>query len=144
MLLKRKLKNSAKNLSATLQVVNDLLENQLGYTNSNRPFKPNLSNALKPSKLLAPTRLHRTVPSCNASGNLIGWRSLQRSCLYVRLCVTAHALNVPLWCFGRPTTSMIWRHMRCGHVSYAGWLDVGMSLDEAFGFFRTSIFWRHL
>ena len=63
MLLKRKSKNSAKNLSATLQVVNDPVENQLGYMNSNRPSKPNLPNAPKPSKLLAPTRLHQTVSS---------------------------------------------------------------------------------
>ena len=28
--------------------------------NSNRPSKPNLPNVLKPSKLLAPTRLHQT------------------------------------------------------------------------------------
>ena len=39
------------------------LENQLGYMNSNRPSKPNLSNAPKPSKLLAPIRLHRTMSS---------------------------------------------------------------------------------
>ena len=63
MLSKRILKNSTKNLSTTLQVVNDLLENQLGYMNSNRPSKPNLPNAPKPSKLLAPTRLHQTVSS---------------------------------------------------------------------------------
>ena len=31
MLLKRKLKNSAKNLSAALQAVIDPLDNQLGY-----------------------------------------------------------------------------------------------------------------
>ena len=43
--------------------VNDPLENQLGYMNSNRPFKPNLPNAPKPSNLLAPTRLHWTVSS---------------------------------------------------------------------------------
>ena len=37
------------------------LENQLGYISRNRPSKPNLSNEPKPSKLLAPTRLRRTV-----------------------------------------------------------------------------------
>ena len=63
MLSKRKPKNSAKNLSIALQAVNDPLENQLGYTNSNRPSKPNLPNAPKPSKLLAPTRLCQTVSS---------------------------------------------------------------------------------
>ena len=63
MLLKRKPKNLAKNLSAALQAVNDPLENQLGYMNSNRPSMPNLSNAPKPSKLLTPTRLHQTVSS---------------------------------------------------------------------------------
>ena len=35
----------------------------LGYTNSNRPSKPNLPNASKPSKLFAPTRLSLTVSS---------------------------------------------------------------------------------
>ena len=63
MLLKRKSKNSVKNLSAALQAVNDPLENQLGYMNSNRPSKPNLPDAPKPSKLLVPTRLRRTVSS---------------------------------------------------------------------------------
>ena len=52
MLSKRKSKNSAKNLSATLQAVNDPLENQLGYMNSNKSSKPNLPNVPKPSKLL--------------------------------------------------------------------------------------------
>ena len=52
MLPKRKSKNSVKNLSATLQAVIDLLDNQLGYTNSKRPSKPSLPNAPKPSKLL--------------------------------------------------------------------------------------------
>ena len=33
---------------------------QLGYMNNNRPSKPNLPSVSKPSKLLAPTRLHRT------------------------------------------------------------------------------------
>ena len=63
MLSKRKPKNSAKNLSVALQAINDPLENQLRYMNSNRPSKPNLPNAPKPSKLLAPTRLCRTVSS---------------------------------------------------------------------------------
>jgi len=62
-LSKRKPKNSTKNLSTALQAINNLLENQLGYTNSNKPSKPNLSNALKPSKFLAPTRLCQTVYS---------------------------------------------------------------------------------
>ena len=60
MLSKRKLKKSAKNLSAVLQVINDPLKNQLEYMNSNRP-KHNLPNAPKPFKLLAPTRLRRIV-----------------------------------------------------------------------------------
>ena len=63
MLSKRKPKNSAKNLSATLEAVNDPLENQLGYINSNRPFKPNLPDAVKPSKLLALIGLYRTLSS---------------------------------------------------------------------------------
>ena len=62
MLSKRKPKNSAKNLSVALQAINDPPENQLGYMNSNGPSKPNLPNA-KPSKLLAVTRLRRTVSS---------------------------------------------------------------------------------
>ena len=63
MLSKRKPKNSVKNLSTALQAVNDPLKNQLGYVNSNRPSKPNLPNAPKPSKFLAPTRLCRTMSS---------------------------------------------------------------------------------
>ena len=63
MLSKRKPKKLTKNLTATLQAVNDPLENQLGYKNSNRPSKPNLLDATKPSKLIAPTRLRRTVSS---------------------------------------------------------------------------------
>ena len=63
MLSKRKPKNLAKNLFADLQAVNDPFKNQLGYMNSNRPSKPNLPNAPKPSKLLAPTRLQQTVSS---------------------------------------------------------------------------------
>ena len=63
MLLKRKLKNSTKNLSAALQAVNDPLENQLGCMNSNRPSKPNLPDAPKPSKLLALTELRLTLSS---------------------------------------------------------------------------------
>ena len=34
-----------KNLSTALQAINDPLENQLGYMNSNGPSKPNLPNA---------------------------------------------------------------------------------------------------
>ena len=60
MLSKRKLKKSAKNLSAVLQAINDPLKNQLEYMNSNRP-KHNLPNAPKPFKLLAPTWLRRIV-----------------------------------------------------------------------------------
>ena len=63
MFSKRKPKNLAKNLSVALQAINDPLENQLGYMNSNKPSKPNLPNAPKPSKLLALTRLRRTVSS---------------------------------------------------------------------------------
>ena len=63
MLSKRKPKNSAKNLSAALQAVNNPLENQLEYINSNRLSKPNLLDAPKPSKLLAPIGLHRTLSS---------------------------------------------------------------------------------
>ena len=33
---------------------------KLGYMNIKKPFKPNLPSVPKPSKLLAPTRLHRT------------------------------------------------------------------------------------
>ena len=63
MLSNRKLKNSAKNLFAAFQAINDPLENQLGYMNSNKPSKSNLPNAPKPSKLLTPTRLHQTESS---------------------------------------------------------------------------------
>ena len=56
-------KELGENLSAVLQAINDPLENQLRYMNSNRPSKPNLPNAPKPSKLLVPIRLHRTVSS---------------------------------------------------------------------------------
>ena len=63
MLSMKKPKNSAKNFFAALQVVNDPLENQLGYMNSNRPSKPNLPNAPKPSKRLAPTRLRWIMSS---------------------------------------------------------------------------------
>ena len=63
MLSKRKLKNSAKNLFAALQAVNDPLENQLGYMNSNRFSKPNLPNAPKPTKFLALIRLCQIVSS---------------------------------------------------------------------------------
>ena len=63
MLSKKKPENLVKNLSVALQVVNDPLENQLGCMNSNRPSKPNLPDASKPPKLLAPTRLRRTVSS---------------------------------------------------------------------------------
>ena len=63
MLLKRKPKNLAKNLFAALQAVNNPLKNQLGYMNSNKPSKPNLPNAPKPSKLFAPRRLRQTVSS---------------------------------------------------------------------------------
>ena len=63
MLLKRKPKNLAINLSAALQVENDPLVNQLGYMNSNRPSKPNLPDAPKPSKFLAPTGLRLTLSS---------------------------------------------------------------------------------
>ena len=36
---------------------------KLGYVNSRRPFKPNISNAPKPSKFLASTGLRRTLSS---------------------------------------------------------------------------------
>ena len=36
---------------------------KLGYMNSNRPSKPYLPDAPKPSKLLTPTRLNLTVSS---------------------------------------------------------------------------------
>ena len=52
MLSKRKPKYLAKNLSAAFQAIN-----------SRRPSKPNLLNAPKPLKLLAPTGLHRTLSS---------------------------------------------------------------------------------
>ena len=56
MLSKRKPKNSAKNLSATLQVEIDLLVNKLEYKNKKKnPSKPSLLNVLEPSKLLLPT-----------------------------------------------------------------------------------------
>ena len=53
--MKRKLKNTAKNLSATLQVEIDPLVNKLEYTNNKKPSKPNLLNVLESSKLLLPT-----------------------------------------------------------------------------------------
>ena len=43
--------------------LNDPLGNQLGYMNSNRPSKPNLPDAPKPSKLLAPTGLRLILSS---------------------------------------------------------------------------------
>ena len=46
------------------------------------------------------------MSSCNASGHLIGQRYYQRLCLYVRLCITAHILNVHLWWFDRPMASL--------------------------------------
>ena len=52
-----------KNLSVALQAINDPLENQLGYMNSNRPSKSNLSDAPKPSKLLTPTELRLILSS---------------------------------------------------------------------------------
>ena len=48
-------KNSAKNLSTTLQVEIDPLVNKLEYTNNKRASKPSLPNVLEPSKLLLPT-----------------------------------------------------------------------------------------
>ena len=51
----REPKNSAKNLSATLQVKIDPLMNKLEYTNNKRPSKPSLPHALELSKLLLPT-----------------------------------------------------------------------------------------
>ena len=63
MLSKRKPKYSAKNLSAILQAVNNPLKNIVGYMNSRKSSKPNLLNAPKLSKLLAPTGLHRTLSS---------------------------------------------------------------------------------
>ena len=45
------------------------------------------------------------MSSCNALGHLIGRRYYQRSCLYVRICVTAHASNVYLWWFDHPMAS---------------------------------------
>ena len=44
MLSKRKSKNSAKNLSSTLQVEIDPLVNKLEYTNNKRPSRPSLPN----------------------------------------------------------------------------------------------------
>ena len=41
----------------------DPLENQLGYMNSNRPSKPNLPDAPKPSKFLASIGLSLTLSS---------------------------------------------------------------------------------
>ena len=55
MLSKRKLKNSAKNLFATLLVEIDLLGNKLEYTNDKRSSKSSLFNVLEPSKFLLPT-----------------------------------------------------------------------------------------
>ena len=51
-LSKRKPKFLVKNLSAALQAVT-----------SRRPFKPNLPNVPKPSKLLTPTGLRQTLSS---------------------------------------------------------------------------------
>ena len=57
MLSKRKLKNSAKNLFATLLVEIDLLVNKLEYTNNKKSSKSSLFNVLEPSKFLLPTDL---------------------------------------------------------------------------------------
>ena len=54
MLSKRKSKNLAKNLFATLQVEIDPLVNKLEYTNNEKPSKPSLPNVLEPFKLLLP------------------------------------------------------------------------------------------
>ena len=56
-LSKRKPKNSAKNLSAALQELNDPLKNELKYTNNKRASKPNLPHVVEPSKLPLPTNL---------------------------------------------------------------------------------------
>ena len=70
MLSKRKLKNSVKNLSATLQVKIDPLVNKLEFTNNKRPSKPSLPNVLKPSRLMLLTDFlescfHQLSGSCN-------------------------------------------------------------------------------
>ena len=63
MLSKRKPKYSTKYLSGALQwsIIHQRMK--LGYMNNRRPSKPNLLSAPKPSKLLAPTRLRRTLSS---------------------------------------------------------------------------------
>ena len=60
MLSKRKLKNLAKNLYATLQVEIDPLVNKLEYKNIKRPSKSKLINVLEPSKLQLPTDFSET------------------------------------------------------------------------------------
>ena len=52
----------------------------------------------------------------NASGHLIGRRPYQRSCLYVHLCVTVHALNVPLWWFSHPMASLDYGNFMIHHL----------------------------
>ena len=44
---------------------------KLGYMSSRRPSKPNLPSVPKPSKLLAPTRLHRTFVFFNLPDSAI-------------------------------------------------------------------------
>ena len=50
-----------KTSSPTSKQWNDPLENQLGYMNSNKPSKPNLPDAPKLSKFLAPIGLSLTL-----------------------------------------------------------------------------------
>ena len=57
MLSKKKLKNSTKNLSATLQVKIDLLKKKLEYMNNKKSSKSSLPYVLEPSKLLLPTQI---------------------------------------------------------------------------------------
>ena len=52
MLLKRKLKNSVKNLSTTFQAVIDPLDNQLGYMGKQETIQAYLPFVPKPSKIL--------------------------------------------------------------------------------------------
>ena len=54
MLSKRKLKNSEKNLSTTLQVEINPLVNKLEYMNNKRFSKPSQPHVLEPFKLLLP------------------------------------------------------------------------------------------
>ena len=89
MFSKRKLKNSTKNLSATLQVEIDPLVSKLEYMNNNRPSKPSLLNVLGPSKLLH-------TPNCIRRASLVSFGKFSK---LPKLQNTLYTLNRYGLCF---------------------------------------------